>query len=238
MINNLNQVDLQWFAEGDPPAHMAQFPDHLKDNEYLGSFKTLGELGDSVVAMKAKYDAVEYAPKNEADYEFDKVEMPEGSEFTAEGDAAVRAMAKKAGLTKAQAKGVYSWLEQTVIAEDGKSKAATETKKEEAKVAHEKLVSGLKAEFGDNYDSKVELAKRAMKAFADPAFHKVLEETILPDGTKIGDSPGMIKAMVKIAEKIGEDELGPGGPGIPKDVKTALNERYPSMADMPDRNEG
>jgi len=242
--NDLTKVDLQWFAEGDtPPANegspawMAQLPDDYKQDEGLSKFATIGDFAKDYKDKAGKVASFEYAPENEADYEFDKVKMPEGSEFTDEGDAAVRAMAKKAGLTKAQAKSVYSWLEQTVIAEDTKNKEAAETKKAEAKAAREKLTAGLKAEFGDNYPAKIELAKRAMKTFADVEFHKVLEETLLPDGTKLGDSPGMIKAMVNIAEKIGEDVLGPGAPGVPKDQNAILNEAYPSMKDMPERNE-
>lgn len=240
MINNLNRIHLQWFTEeGEPGAYVAQFPDHLKKNEYLGGFKTLGELGDDVVAMKAKYDAIETPPKTAGEYEFNAVDLPDGLEGKEEGEKAFREMAIAAKLNKTQAKVLYSQLQQMAITKYGKDQQIEMTKKEEAKTARDKLTAGLKTEWGNDYPVKVELAKRAMKAFADEDFHKVLEETLLPDGTKLGDSSGMIKAMVRVAEKIGEDQLGPGAPGAPpKGESAVLNERYPSMKDMPDRNEG
>ena len=62
----------------------------------------------------------------------------------------------------------------------------------------------LKKEFGPNYNKRLEQAKK----LASETFPKeLLDETILKDGSRLGDNPEVIKAFSMLADKLSEDEI-------------------------------
>ena len=62
----------------------------------------------------------------------------------------------------------------------------------------------LRKEFGANYTKRIEQAKK----LATETFSKeLLNETILKDGSRLGDNPEVIKAFSMLADKLSEDEI-------------------------------
>jgi len=66
-------------------------------------------------------------------------------------------------------------------------------------------VAALKTEWGAKYDGNVELAKRAMKAFATGA--KLDEETVASLDEAVSKSPGVQRLFAFIAQGLGEDRF-------------------------------
>ena len=65
-------------------------------------------------------------------------------------------------------------------------------------------LDNLKKEFGANYNKRIEQAKK----LATETFSKeLLNDTILKDGSRLGDNPEVIKAFSMLADKLSEDEI-------------------------------
>lgn len=69
-------------------------------------------------------------------------------------------------------------------------------------------VATLRKDWGDKYDANVELAKRAMKAFAAGA--KLDEDTIAGLDDAVTKSPGVQRLFAFIAQGLGEDKFSAG----------------------------
>lgn len=84
--------------------------------------------------------------------------------------------------------------------------------------AKAELETKLKAELGDQYDAKVDLSKRAWRAFGIGMDDSAELE-------KIVGSPGLVKIGIKLAEKLGEDKLVDGGSSASQTPQSARAQR-------------
>ena len=84
-----------------------------------------------------------------------------------------------------------------------KTKAEEDSlKAAEAKQAE--AMADLKKEFGPTYGKRLDQAKKlAVEAFGND----MLNNTILKDGSRLGDNVGVIKALSMLADKLSEDEI-------------------------------
>ena len=62
----------------------------------------------------------------------------------------------------------------------------------------------LKKEFGPEYNKRLDQAKRLA---IDTLGSNILNDTILKDGSRLGDNPDVIKAFSMLADKLSEDEI-------------------------------
>jgi len=131
----------------------------------------------------------------------DDYKMPQRDDLAGDPDVDKRLLGEmhKLGLTNNQATGLMGYLN------DGQANM-------QANIAAnmESASNTLKEEWGQAYDRKLQEARNALQAYAEPEFVEML------NSTGLGDSPHMIKAFAKIGENLSEDvakNLGEGAQG-------------------------
>ena len=65
-------------------------------------------------------------------------------------------------------------------------------------------MSNLKKEFGPTYNKRLDQAK---KLATETLGNEMLNNTILKDGSRLGDNVSVIKAFSMLADKLSEDEI-------------------------------
>ena len=209
----VEQVD-QSAAPMETPAEVAQggsgndflnmIPEDLRTDPSLSPIKDVENLARSYVNAQRLIGADKLPmPVNPTDEDLDNIygrlgrpETAEGYSFETDGNIITEETAKgyadiahKLRLTPDQASGVleyYKEIAQTSVAQ---------TQQQEAE-SREKVESELKAEWGNNYESKLIAAKNVVDEFASA---EILDMQ-LADGTRIGNHPEFIKAFAKMAD--------------------------------------
>ena len=143
-------------------------------------------------------------PKDSDGYKFDAKGVDEAGlkEFATQ--------AHKMGLLPKQANDMVQWYQ-------SKIEASTKEADSVAENARSNAVTELKKEYGQAYDQKLAAASAFTKKYVDTS----VLDSALADGTKLGDHPAIIKAFVNIAGKMGEDQfVNPSGPSYltPKEI--------------------
>jgi len=136
-------------------------------------------------------------PGKPEEYGLPSVKPNEGIELDKEKIARAFGEFHKAGLSKRQAEAVMAYYIGTLNDIDTNVKQSYESKKTES-------VTALKTQYGAGYDSKIALAKVALKNYAPPEFLSKLEHAGL------GDDPDIIRTFIKIGESMGEDDATRG----------------------------
>jgi hypothetical protein len=206
-----------------PPGWIAGLPDTLKTNEAFTKFKTVGDFANDYLAVSTKateleakvgnsipkltetatdadraayYDALG-RPKDAKEYEFDGEDKnaPEWTNFWKQQFHAD-------GLTKAQAKNLSTQfngqMQKMVEAHNVKMQG-------EVTAATEKL----KSEWGDKFDTNVELAKRVYQKHIGTEFDKDFDAGT--GTTRLAT----LRLIMKFAALTGEDRSPQGGNGLP-----------------------
>ena len=127
----------------------------------------------------------------------------------------------KLGLLPNQAQGIlefYNEMNQSVVQQ---GEIALNDNKET-------VVQGLRKEFGQAADSKLQLAERVAKQFAS----QEIFETKLADGSQLGNHPDMIRAFIKIGEAISEDKLN----GAPQEMVMTPDEAQKEIGKLMEEN--
>ena len=208
----------------------AGLPDDLKQNEAFTSFKTVGDFGKHYLEVSSKAAELEgklgdYVPKLPDDasdeektlyYEaLGRPEKPSEYEFDGEDKNAPewtnqwKQEFHSLGLTKSQAKQLSSkWnaqMQQMVEAHNASIK--NEMTQAEAK---------LKSEWGDKFDTNVELAKRLYQKHLGNEFDKDFDSGT--GTTRLST----IRLLVKLAALTGEDRSPQGGMSQTPGAKSAF----------------
>jgi hypothetical protein len=212
------EVDQQQQA-ATPPGWVAGLPDALKTNEAFTKFKTVGDFANDYLTVSTKASELEKRvensipklpddaspedrslyfdalgrPKQPSEYEFDGEDKnaPEWTNFWKQQFHAY-------GLTKAQAKNLSAQfngqMQKMVEAHNVKMQG-------EVTAATEKL----KSEWGDKFDTNVELAKRVYQKHIGNDFDKDFDAGT--GTTRLST----IRLLVKMAALTGEDRSPQGG---------------------------
>lgn len=147
-------------------------------------------------------------PDDPKGYKFDAPQLPEGMAINEKLDGWFREAAHKHGLTPKQAAALYGEFNQLQAGEFGERQQAEQASVAEAEAA-------LKKEWGKAFDSKLDLAKRAVQTFG-------AQEAI--DKLGLGNNPDFVRMMAKIGESISEDKLvKAGSPVTPVDAQSQIN---------------
>jgi hypothetical protein len=216
----------------------AGLPDDLKQNEALIPFKTVGEFAKSYLETSTKAKDLEgkignYVPKlpdNATDEDRNayyaalgrpktpsEYKLPGEDKNASEWNEWSHGLLYKAGLTQAQAELVGTGWNQMVqqIVEKHNASIQNEIKEADTK---------LRSEYGDKYETNVELAKRFYQNTLGTEFDKAFDA-----GTSVNRSD-IIRLLIKVASKTGEDTSPQGG----HDVKSEQSGRYDfSMLHLP-----
>lgn len=201
------------------PGWAAALPEPLKGNSSLTKFEKVGDLANDYLATTAKvadleqrvgnsvpklpddatdeerglyYDALG-RPKDAKEYEFDG-EDKNAPEWTSHW----KQVSHKLGLTKAQGKGLSS---------EFNSQMTKMVEAHNAKIAGEVTAAteNLKSEWGDKFDTNVELAKRMSQK------HLGTDYDVAFDGGNELSRLNTIRLLFKVAALSGEDRSPQGG---------------------------
>ncbi len=161
-----------------------------------------GMVGKDKIALPGKYGTEEdwnqvYSklgrPETSDGYEFE-YKLPEGDDGS--NLNAFKEVSHKLGLLPQQAQGILQFYDELNAAVVNEAEITLNDNREG-------VVKDLQKEFGKATDSKIQLAERVAKQFANPEIF----ETKLADGTPLGNHPAIIRAFIKIGEAISEDKL-------------------------------
>jgi hypothetical protein len=128
----------------------------------------------------------------------DKYEFPELPAPLVDGvEPAARETFHKLGLSAAQARGVMELYGGQVQA----AEAARLARASELEAAVER---DLRAEYGEAFDDKLHAANRAIAEFGGKELGKLLTEARMPDGTRMGNHPLLVKAFAAAGARLAE----------------------------------
>ena len=108
--------------------------------------------------------------------------------------------AHRIGLLPKQAERIIKFYNEMNTQAEVDNQKAFEVKQTEA-------MADLKKEFGPTYNKRLDQAK---KLATETLGNEMLNNTVLKDGTRLGDSVEVIKAFSMLADKLSEDELVKG----------------------------
>ncbi len=153
-------------------------------------------------------------PEKPDDYEFDRPTLPEDLPYDEDMEKNFRTLAHINGWNKKQAKNAYDMYVKTQV----ERHAAWHN---ERKQANAKVEQDLRREYGNQYENKITLARAALSEFADPQYIQWL------DSSGFGNDQNMIRAWIKVGEKMGGEKRLKGTPvaqANPQDAQRAISE--------------
>ena len=180
-------------------------PEDLREHPSLSPIKDVPNLARSYVNSQKLIGADKLPlPTNPTDEDLDRIadrlgrpETASGYEIAVDGNIITEEaaqdfaqMAHATRLTPAQANGILEYYKNRV---EGSVQA-------DAEARHQSQIDAsnqLKAEWGSNYDKRVELAQGLANELSDT---QAITRIVLEDGTNLGDHPEFIKAFAKFAE--------------------------------------
>ena len=189
-------------GSGSRSEFLQQLPEQIRDHPSLQSINDVGNLGLSFVNAQRLIGADKLPlPKNPTEEDLSNIysklgrpDEPSGYALQADGQTlsetdvnTVSDIFHKLGLSKQQANGVIDYYKSSV-------QQTTEAMSKDAAQQKTEIEQKLKAEWGADYDAKV---NEASKAVTDIAGEELLS-MVLQDGTKVGNHPAFIKRLQKL----------------------------------------
>lgn len=136
-------------------------------------------------------------PENPEGYSY---ELPEESKIDDTTLKAFSAEAHKLGLLPKQAQGIMNYYNSLAEQSDKSLEFRDETARAEAEIE-------LRKEYGPAYDLKVSQARNLATNTLGADF---LRNTILQDGSSLGNNPQIVRAFADLASKLSEDSMVQG----------------------------
>ena len=136
-------------------------------------------------------------PKSPDGYEYN---LPKESKLDDNSLKAFSAEAHKLGLLPKQAQGIIKYYNDLA----GVSETEANNKAEAGRTEAEK---NLRKEFGSTYNDRITAAKKLATSTLGNEF---LNNTLLQDGSKLGDNPTVVKAFADLAAQMSEDSIVKG----------------------------
>lgn len=214
-------------------------PEDIRQHPSLSPIKDVENLARSYVNAQRLIGTDKIPmPVNPTDEDLDRIydrlgrpESPDQYGIAADGNIITEErateyadIAHKLRLTPDQAKGVLDYY-RSVAQNDVND--LTNANQE----AMQQATSALQAEWGDNYDAKLQSAQKVVDQFGAGG----IMEMSLADGTKLGNHPEVIKAFAKIADfkqtVTSEDTVSESTSSLGMSVQQAGNEIQAIMGD-------
>lgn len=183
---------------------LSSIPEEIRSHPSLSPIKDVENLARSYVNAQRLIGADKIPmPSNPTDEDLDRIYSrlgrpetpdaygisPDGNVITEERAAEYADIAHKLRLTPEQASGVLEYYRSAVQNDTAAINSSNEQAREQA-------VSALQAEWGDQYDARIEAAQRAVDKFDAGG----VMELQLADGSVLGNHPEIIKAFASIAD--------------------------------------
>lgn len=180
----------------EPPAFKETLPEDIRESEHLSEVEDGHQLARYYVNLKKDYLAPPDAPDG---YEFEKPE-----DFIVEDDRlnALKQVAHEEGMNQKQ----FARLMQHQANNQKQDREAIEKAITDRRAEAEQ---SLKTEWGDQYESKLESAKKVLnhEKLGGEEFKKFLNDT------RFGDHPQVAKFFANLSELISEDAFVKPGTG-------------------------
>lgn len=154
-------------------------------------------------------------PNSPDEYQY---QLPEQNKLD---DATLKAFSEQAhklGLLPKQAQGIIDYYNGLAQQSEQSSSMQQETARLEAETV-------LRKEYGPAYDNKINAAKNLATNTLGAEF---LRDTVLQDGSRLGDNPQVVKAFATLAEKLSEDNLVQGDVASAMTIKE-INDEISSL---------
>ena len=126
--------------------------------------------------------------------------------------------AVKLGLLPHQAQGIMKYYNEII-------NKGMDDQTAQMKVAQEESQKELRKEYGATFDRQIQSAKNLAHSTLGKEF---ITETLLQDGSRLGDNPQVIKAFVSLANKLSEDTIVKGD-GVPYLTVPEINKQIASL---------
>ena len=136
-------------------------------------------------------------PKSPDGYEYN---LPKEAKLDDNSLKAFSAEAHKLGLLPKQAQGIIKYYNDLAGASETEANNQAEAARNEAE-------KNLRKEFGSTYNDRIMAAKKLATTTLGNEF---LNNTILQDGSKLGDNPTVVKAFADLAAQMSEDNIVKG----------------------------
>jgi len=136
-------------------------------------------------------------PKSSDGYEYN---LPKESKLDENSLKAFSTEAHKLGLLPKQAQGIIKYYNDLAGSSETEANNKAEAGREEAE-------KNLRKEFGSTYDNRINAAKKLATSTLGNEF---LNNTLLQDGSKLGDNPTVVKMFADLAAQISEDSIVKG----------------------------
>lgn len=188
------------------PSWRDDLPDEVRDHASIQKYSSVESLAkgyinassmlgqDKLTMPKSDEDWGEFynkmgRPDTAADYQFDPVDLPEGTPFDEAMLDNFKEVAHEAGLSAKQANALQKWyMEKTGEQFEGMVRSAEDEMAE--------AQSSLRKEWGNAYDQKLNQAMRAIREFGGDDLANEL------DDTGLGNNVQLIKAFAEAGSKI------------------------------------
>ena len=154
-------------------------------------------------------------PSSPDEYQY---QLPEQNKLD---DATLKAFSEQAhklGLLPKQAQGIIDYYNGLAQQSEQSASMQQETARLEAETV-------LRKEYGPAYDNKISAAKNLATNTLGAEF---LRDTVLQDGSRLGDNPQVVKAFATLAEKLSEDNLVQGDVASAMTIKE-INDEISSL---------
>ena len=191
-------------------------PEDYKDEKSLQNFSTMDDFVKSYLSAQKLVGANKVAIPNKmaTDEDWDEVykklgrpDKPDDYKYSFKDDEinqdqlkSFNETAHRIGLLPKQAERIIKFY----------NEMNEQQQTDQTKVFEEKQVeamSALKKEFGPTYNKRLDQAK---KLATETLGNEMLNNTILKDGSRLGDNVSVIKAFSMLADKLSEDEIVKG----------------------------
>ena len=208
------QTDTGDYEVYTPPAFSESIPEEIRGK--FEGIEDAGQLAQKYVEMEGQLPA---KAESVDDYE---ITVPEGQELNEELADGLKQYAFENGISPDQLKGLVEWYGGEQVSAGEAFNEMIENERAEAETA-------LKAEWGDDYDTNLDAAKKVVDTFGDENFKTFLNETGL------GSEPALVKLFHTISSKISEDSFVAGSDGSgndqegQRDDSGRLKLTFPSM---------
>ena len=188
-------------------------PESYKDEKSLQNFSTMDDFVKSYLSAQKLVGANKVAIPNKmaTDEDWDEVykklgrpEKPDDYKYSFKDDEinqdqlkSFNETAHRIGLLPKQAERIIKFYNEMNEQQQADQSKVFEEKQVEA-------MSNLKKEFGPTYNKRLDQAK---KLATETLGTEMLNNTILKDGSRLGDNVSVIKAFSMLADKLSEDEI-------------------------------
>ena len=213
-------------------------PEAYKEEKSLQNFSNMDDfvksylhsqklVGADKIAVPNKYATDEDwkevykklgTPENADGYKYD---LPEDHRIEDDVLKNFSNEAVKLGLLPHQAQGIMKYYNDVI-------NKGMDDQTAQMKIAQEESEKELRKEYGATFDRQIQSAKNLAHATLGKEF---INDTLLKDGSRLGDNPKVIKAFVSLANKLSEDTMVKGDqlpyltvPEINKQIATLQQE--------------